>query len=114
MFCEYPEETNMTFPLLSFEHGDTQGGAVLHWGYKSFLEAVASSGFVICAPLMCPLFCREKQHIHQLHAITAAKELGSKGVLPVRPEGEVGIVGHSTGGMTTLKCAATDNVLKYG
>lgn len=112
MFCRYPSGTNMTFPLLSFEHGDY--AVMIHESYGSYLNAVASSGFVICAPLMCPIPCREQQHIHQLNAITAAKTLGSREVLPVRSEGTVGVVGHSTGGMTTLKCAAKDAVSKFG
>lgn len=114
MFCTYPTGTNMKFPLVSFEHGDTLGGFMLPFAYGPFLDAVASSGFVVCAPVMCLIACRERQHVHQLHAITAAKALGKKGVLPVRSEFQVGILGHSTGGMTTLKCAARGSVSEYG
>lgn len=114
MYCIYPTSTDLKFPLLTFEHGDTAGRVILKLGYTEFLEAVASSGFVVCAPLMCAIPCREEQHIHQLNAIIAAKDLGEKGVLPVRTNGTVGAIGHSTGGMTTLKCAAKDMVSKYG
>jgi hypothetical protein len=117
MYCRYPTRNNQTagkrFPLLSFEHGDTQGGFVLPVTYGPFLEALASSGFVVCAPLSCLIQCREHQHIHQMNAIVAAKRLGQRGVLPVRLDAKVGVLGHSTGGMTTLKCADKDNVAKY-
>eukprot|EP00591_Stephanopyxis_turris_P002523 CAMPEP_0195516466 /NCGR_PEP_ID=MMETSP0794_2-20130614/7185_1 /TAXON_ID=515487 /ORGANISM="Stephanopyxis turris, Strain CCMP 815" /LENGTH=299 /DNA_ID=CAMNT_0040645065 /DNA_START=101 /DNA_END=1000 /DNA_ORIENTATION=- len=117
MSCTYPSniEDSKKFPLLSFEHGDF-GGGEFFMGYKQFMTKIASAGFVICAPLMCPFptpACRAEQHIHQLDAITAGKALGNTGVLPVRRDGGVGVIGHSTGGMTTLKCSTSENVNQY-
>jgi hypothetical protein len=116
MFCVYPSDGSegQTYPFISFEHGDLGGGATLQIGYKSFLETVASAGFVICAPTQCPYSCRPTQHTHQLHAIDAGKELAAKGTLPIRLDGLVGVAGHSTGGMTTLRCSYAENVEHYG
>lgn len=115
MLCAYPTDGGgASFPLLSFEHGDLGGGIDLGIGYKSFLYNVASAGFVVCASLQCPISCRATQHEQQLNAITAAKALGESGVLPVRAEGAVGVVGHSTGGMTTFRCAYKNNTAAYG
>lgn len=120
MFCVYPsvadagQLTGTGFPLLSFEHGDGGGGDLLVTGYASLLEALASSGFVVCAPKLCPISCRNEQATHQLNALVAAQALGTQGKLPIRSGGLVGVVGHSTGGMTTLKCAAEDAVAAHG
>lgn len=118
MYCMHPvgdsKHTSGEFPLLSFMHGDFGGGIVLSTIYDSFLKYVASSGFVICAPLACMVSCRDEQHLHHLRAITAAIDLGAEGVLPIRESGAVGVIGHSTGGMTTLRCSYRENVAAYG
>lgn len=110
MYCVYPTGVEGTFPLVSFEHGDFGGGFDLRVSYSEMMKTVASSGFVICAPTMCFYHCRAVQHIHQQRAIVAAKALGTSGVLPVRREGPVGVAGHSTGGMATLRSSYRDAV----
>lgn len=65
-------------------------------------------------PHSCVQFLAAQQSAHQLNAITAAKQLGKTGDLPIRSEGGVGVFGHSTGGMTTIKITNKDDVAKYG
>lgn len=122
-YCWYPTDTEKKFPLVSFMHGDNEPvhlpGSPSHFppSLEPFLKAVASSGFVVCAPASCriapdpsPACTRSLQYLFQLDAIKTAKN--NKG-LPIDLEAKVGIIGHSTGGMTTLKCAYKDYVDAY-
>jgi hypothetical protein len=112
MLCAYPTNTDLKFPLLSLAHGTGAGG----WNLGSYLEfmlVMASTGFVICAPEHCWFDCLDKMDIYQLNAITSGKYYGERGELPVRREGTVGLLGHSSGGVSTLHSCYPEYVSKY-
>lgn len=77
------------------------------------MRVMASAGFVICAPKHCWYDCTDKVHIHQLNAITSGKYYGERGELPVRREGTVGLLGHSSGGGSTLRSCYPEYVSNY-
>jgi hypothetical protein len=112
MLCAYPTNTDLKFPLLSLAHGLNVGGWKLG-SYLKFMRVMASAGFVICAPKHCWYDCTAKMHIHQLDAITYGKYYGGRGDLPVRREGAVGLLGHSSGGVSTLHSCYPEYVSKY-
>jgi hypothetical protein len=112
MLCAYPTNTDLKFPLLSLAHGTGAGG----WNLGSYLEfmlVMASTGFVICAPEHCWFDCLDKMDIYQLNAITSGKYYGERGELPVRREGTVGLLGHSSGGVSTLRSCYPEDVSNY-
>jgi hypothetical protein len=117
MWCVHPEPTYAAekFPLISFEHGDTLGGEDVRNSYAELLHLVASSGFVVCCPTMSTggQENRDKTAIDQATVFEIAKALASNGSLPIRQEGPMGIMGHSTGGMTTMKNSYKDVVARY-
>ena len=112
MLCAYPIKTDLKSPLLSFARGPGNGGVFITV-YQTFMIAMASAGFVICAPVHCAMDCLSVMHLHQLNAFTAAKEHADRGNLPVRREGGVGLIGYSSGGVSTLMCCYSEYVSNY-
>lgn len=56
----YPTTRNQKFPMLVFGHGATAGGGLLNPSYSNLVEAVASFGYVICAPRSCvTAYCQD-------------------------------------------------------
>jgi dienelactone hydrolase len=92
------------------------GGEDVGETYGDLFKLVVSSGFVVCAPTHCTggQECRDQSVIDLEAALTAAKLLGATGMLPIQEHGPVGIMGHSTGGMTTMKNAYKKVVSKHG
>ena len=99
------------FPVLSFSHGDGGGGFMLHWAFSGLLRLVASHGFVVVAHKSCfwpwdcgPGMTGSEQYTDQLRVLEWA--LGEAHGLPVDREKAGGVFGQSTGGRTSIQCAA--------
>lgn len=98
-----------TFPFLSFAHGTFVGGKIppTEVTYKPVLELVASYGFVVVAPDTCSVkACYSMFSADQVATISACKANTSlhPGLAHATFE-NVGVFGHSMGGMSTLACA---------
>lgn len=110
-YIYYPQaalESNEKFPFLSFAHGLGVGGFLpgVPTAYGSLLKLVASQGFIIMAPTTCPALLCPGYYKDQLATITAAKS--HPGLHPALANADlenVGVFGHSQGGMSTTTAA---------
>merc|ERR1719350_1538527 len=46
----YPSDSSKKYPLLSFSHGENEGGSKTAASYKDLLEGLAAAGYVVIAP----------------------------------------------------------------
>merc|ERR1711934_603348 len=106
----YPTDTTKTYPLISFAHGFTAGGAKVPIDYgPKLLSGVASWGYVIVATEDAPSNYCEQETQDQLHSIEVMK--GDSRVDWSKP---VGLMGHSMGGHATVRSSGNQAaVSKY-
>jgi predicted dienelactone hydrolase len=113
-YIYYPTDaldTDETYPFLSFAHGTGVGGWLpdVPTAYGSLLNLVASQGFIIMAPTTCPSLECFQYVKDQLATIDAAK--GHPDLHPALANADftnVGVFGHSMGGMSTVLAAGSD------
>jgi len=100
----YPTDTSRTYPLVSFAHGFTAGGASVPLDYgPKLLSGVASWGYVVAATEDAPLNYCETETYDQLWTIEVLKRQGYHRVDWSR---KVGLMGHSMGGHATVLSSA--------
>eukprot|EP00941_MAST-03F_sp_MAST-3F-sp1_P001731 g1731.t1 len=103
----------MTFPLLSFSHGDLAGWPITGFAYGNLLKMIASHGFVVLAHESCQPSCENEQWIDQVHSLEWAIESYKNGTAASHPvlkhvnfTAKFGVFGHSTGGRSSIQSAA--------
>lgn len=102
----YPTDTTQTYPLLSFAHGFTEGGAATPRNYKDLLETTAAAGFVVIAPLSGQsALCYQQEKADQLRALEYVNQT-SEFARRVDWGKKVGVYGHSMGGAASMGNAA--------
>jgi dienelactone hydrolase len=110
----YPSDTSKTYPLLSFAHGWTEGGALTKSNYKDVIESVAAAGYVVVAEhsgLMS--LCYSAETKDQIRAIDYIKETPKYNSM-VNWTAATGVYGHSMGGAASgLNAADASIVSKY-
>jgi len=103
------EGHNGNFPFLSFAHGLGVGGGLepgVSVAYKTLLETVAAQGFIVMAATTCPRTLCVMDYKDQLATISAAKNHPE--LHPALKNADltnVGVFGHSMGGMATINSA---------
>jgi len=110
----WPTDTSKKYPLLSFAHGWTEGGAFTDPNYKNVIEDVAGAGYVVIAEHsgVFPLCYGAEKH-DQLHALDYIKNTSEFSSL-VDWDSKVGVYGHSMGGAASgLNAADTAAISKY-
>ena len=125
-------EANRSFPLISFAHGYSGGGAVTNIAYGELLKGLAGFGYVVVSTRACDDGCSCKEHCslggdpkgfstfytQQLRAITWARAQAAEARTP-EPFAELdvaagaGIAGHSMGGQATLFSASGSNASSF-
>jgi len=111
-YIYYPSdalEAEVSFPFLSFAHGTGVGGPfpAVDVSYGALLNLVASQGFIIMAPTTCQsreCFDFVKDQLATIAAAKAHPELHP--ALKSADFSQVGVFGHSMGGVSTISSAA--------
>jgi len=126
------EANNRSFPLISFAHGYSGGGAVTNIAYGELLKGLAGFGYVVVSTRACDDGCSCKEHCslggdpkgfstfytQQLRAITWARAQAAEARTP-EPFAELdvaagaGIAGHSMGGQATLFSSSGSNASSF-
>jgi len=111
----YPSDSSKTYPLLSFSHGENEGGSKTAESYKDLLEGLAAAGYVVIAPhsgdgyieqLPCydesrPEECyRNGFQLDQLRALVYVKET-QEFAKRVDWGAKAGVIGHGIGADAT-------------
>jgi len=99
-----------SFPFLSFAHGiSTFAPYDVYNAYGPILRIVASFGFIIMAAQTCPTpgkYCPQF-YLDQLATIKAAQQRTLHPALKSADFSNIGVFGHSMGGMATLASATS-------
>jgi dienelactone hydrolase len=107
----YPSDSSKKYPLLSFAHGWTEGGATTDVNYKDVLESVAAAGYVVVAHHSGAIAeCQAIYPKDQQRAIAYINETAEFSSM-VDWTKQVGIYGHSMGGGATGDNAADHNAI---
>jgi len=121
-----PTSEQKTFPLISYAHGDSGGGASLLPGYETLLHSMSAFGYVIAAVRACNTGCHDDRtslpfdppgfghyYYQQLRVFNWTKnETGTPFNLIDWSNG-VGVAGHSMGGQATLYSSGSGNPKLY-
>ena len=102
------------FPLVVFAHG-TGGGSLVT--YQTDLRAVAQYGFIVMAPMSCPLAeCYSSYSYDQLATAVSAASMGASlhPALAAADFSRIGVYGHSMGAMATMLSAAYASKYQIG
>lgn len=110
----YPTDTSKTYPLLSFNHGWTEGGLSTDPNYSDLLQLLAAEGYVVVAQHSGAVaYCDDEEKHDQLRAIDFIKET-PEFANRVDWNSKVGVYGHSMGGGTsTMNAADKSAIAKY-
>lgn len=110
----WPSDTSKKYPLLSFAHGWTEGGALTDGNYEDVIQSVAAAGYVVIAEHSGLLrLCYSQEKHDQLHAIDYIKNTAEFSSL-VDWSAKVGVYGHSMGGAASgLNAADSSAISKY-
>lgn len=125
----YPTPTaeQKKFPLLSYAHGDSGGGAGLVTDYGILLDSIAAFGYVVAAVRACNTGCRDDRttlpldppgfghyYYQQLRVFNWTKNETGVPFDTIDYSNGVGICGHSMGGQATLYSSGGGHPKQYG